>query len=390
MEPRDFVPPTAPPPTTGYSLGCGQGGGVCLISICILNHDYERFVSSAIESALAQTHPEVETVVVDDASTDGSRERIEKYAGHVRTVWRTERGGQAAAAWTALQAARGDVVIFLDADDALHPHICSRVASAFRKDPALALLQWRLRVVDAAGRPTGQVLPPRPGLLPSGDLRDHVLRVRSWYGQLTSGIAYAAWAARRVLPADLPAGEYGALDHWLNHLIPLLGPVRSLDDVGGDHRFHSGSLSTLAASGAGSAWPRRMIRLTTNTHDHVRRLAAELGRSCPEDARELPDPAFLGWELWSLREDPVGHPSPGDHRLHLTGRAVTAALRQPHFSWRHRAKRAVWLAAIGLLPRRAALATVRRWPPGGPPSSWVAADDEPVTVQLGSLTSPSS
>jgi len=208
------------------------------------------------------------------------------------------------------------------------------------------------------------VIPPRPGLMPSGDLSEHVLRVRNWYYQLASGTAYAAWATRRVLPAHLPEGEYHALDQWLNELLPLLGPVRSLDVIGGSRRVHSGSFSESPRSPA--EWPRRMIRLMSNSHEHVRVLAAELGRECPEDVRDFRDPAFFGWRLWSLTVDPEKHPFPDDRRSTMAVQGIKTSLTHPFFPWRHRMKRAAWFAVVGGLPRGAARRTVTRFHLDGP------------------------
>jgi hypothetical protein len=337
-----------------------------LITVCIANHNYGRYLAAAVETVLAQTYPRVELVVVDDGSTDESREVIERYADRLVARFQ-DHAGQAAAAWAGVEAASGDVIVFLDADDLLDPGICALVAEAFEHEPDLSLVQWRLRSIDIDGRPVGRLRPPRPGLLPSGDLSDHVLRVRNWQYQLTSGVAYARWVARRLLPASLPEGENGALDNWLNEQAPLLGPVRSLDQVGGSRRLHASNLTTLA--GSSSAWPRRMIRLTVNSHDRVHRLASELGRSYPEDARELPDPSFYGWLLWSLAADPELHPFPDDRRFPLARRGISAALRQPHFPLRHRLKRAMWFALVGTLPRRAARQVIEVYNPDGPPST---------------------
>ncbi len=326
-----------------------------LVSVCITNHDYGRYLGAAIESVLGQTYPRVELIVVDDRSTDDSRDVIDGYAGRLVPVLLEERAGQSAAGWAGVQAASGDVVIFLDADDLLDPHICAEVAYAFSREPELALVQWRLRRIDEEGNVLPRALPPRPGLLPSGDLSEHVLRVRNWYYQLTSGVAYAMWVARRILPADLPAGELHALDHWLNELAPLLGPIRSLDQIGSSHRTHDESFSeSFSARDEGTAaWSRRLLGLTLNTHQHVRRLAAERGLRCPERGEEVRDPAFLGWQLLSLALEPERHPFEGDSRLRLAARGVTASLLHPHFPWRHRLKRALWFAAVGTLPRPA-------------------------------------
>jgi glycosyltransferase involved in cell wall biosynthesis len=334
-----------------------------LVSVCILNHNYGRFLGAAIESVLEQTYTNVELLVVDDGSTDDSREVIERYGDRVRAHLQ-ERAGQAAAAWSGVQEARGEVIVFLDADDLLEPDICARIAEAFRLQPDLAMLQWRLGTIDAEGNSLGRELPPRAGILPSGDLSEHVLRVRNWYYQLTTGAAYATWALRRVLPAKLPAGEYHALDQWVNELVPLLGPVRSLDVIGGRHRVHGKNFSAFELSSAD--WPRRMIKLTLNTHHQVRSLAAELGRECPEDARDLRDPALLGWRLWSLTVDAEQHPFPEDRRPVIGAQGIVASLGHPHFPWRHRVKRAMWFALVAGLPPFIAQRVIARYPSDGP------------------------
>jgi glycosyltransferase involved in cell wall biosynthesis len=334
-----------------------------LISVCIANHNYGRFLPAAIGSVLGQTYSKVELIVVDDGSTDDSREVIRRYGGRLRSVFQ-ERGGQAAAGWAGIQAARGEVIVFLDADDTLDPQILARVASAFHEDPSLVIVQWRLGTIGVDGGTLPKVLPPRPGMLPSGDLSHHMLRVRDWHYQLTTGVAYAVWAVRRIMPPQLPEGEHHALDHWLNELVPLFGPVQSLADVGGARRVHDQNFSS--SLGRSAEWPQRMIRLTLNSHEHVRRFATELGRTCPADARALRDPAFLGWRLWSRTVDPEHHPLADDRRLSLGGRGMIAALTHPHFPWRYRVKLAAWFGVVAVLPRAAARRVIDVYTPNRP------------------------
>jgi glycosyltransferase involved in cell wall biosynthesis len=353
----------SPPGWRGQSVSLPHVPPNPLISVCITNHNYAQFLRDAIESVLAQSYPRVELVVVDDGSTDDSRRVIDRYGDRLVPIFRAQ-SGQAVAGWAGMQASSGDVIVFLDADDTLQPEICARVAHAFEREPDLTIVQWMLDTIDGDGRPLGRTLPRRPGLLPSGDLSGHLLRVRDWQYQLTSGVAYATWAARRILPADLPPGERHALDHWLNELAPLLGPIRSLDEVGGSHRVHGESFSGRKRSQAD--WSRRLITLTLNTHEHVRRLASELGHRCPEDARELRDPAFLGWRLVSLRIEPDRHPFPSDRRLIVAARGIAASVRHPHFPWPHRLKRVAWFAAVGTSPRAVARWITARYPANGP------------------------
>ncbi len=87
-----------------------------LVSIIINNYNYDRFLGEAIDSALNQTYPNIEVVVVDDGSTDCSREIIESYGDRIVTVLK-QNGGQASSLNAGVQAASGDILCFLDADD---------------------------------------------------------------------------------------------------------------------------------------------------------------------------------------------------------------------------------------------------------------------------------
>ncbi len=96
-----------------------------LVSIIIPCWNAEDCVGEAIESALAQTYPAVEVVVVDDGSTDGSLDVVKSFGKRVR--WKTgPNGGGCAARNRGLEMAKGDLVQFLDADDILFPNKLER------------------------------------------------------------------------------------------------------------------------------------------------------------------------------------------------------------------------------------------------------------------------
>jgi glycosyltransferase involved in cell wall biosynthesis len=92
-----------------------------LVSVVIPAYEAEEFLAEAIESALAQTYPEVETIVVDDCSPDRSGEIAAGYEGVV-LVEQQENRGVAAARNAGVAASTGTFVAFLDADDAMLPH----------------------------------------------------------------------------------------------------------------------------------------------------------------------------------------------------------------------------------------------------------------------------
>ncbi|MFL5578382.1 MAG: glycosyltransferase family 2 protein [Gemmatimonadaceae bacterium] len=101
-----------------------------LVSVVIPAFDAERWIGAAIESALAQTHPDVEVIVVDNGSTDGTVDVVGRMPG-VRLV-RCAIRGPSAARNAGLDAARGEFVQFLDADDLLAPDKVERQLAALR------------------------------------------------------------------------------------------------------------------------------------------------------------------------------------------------------------------------------------------------------------------
>jgi GT2 family glycosyltransferase len=91
-----------------------------LVSIGIPSFNSARWLGEAIESALAQTWPEKEVIVVDDGSTDESPDIARKFGSSVQLIVTENRGGNHARN-RALRAASGEWVQFLDADDYLEP-----------------------------------------------------------------------------------------------------------------------------------------------------------------------------------------------------------------------------------------------------------------------------
>src|SRR5260370_31944470 len=88
--------------------------GLALVSIIIPNYNYGRYLRIAIDSALAQTYAPVEVLVVDDGSTDNSREVIESYGDRIAPIVKAN-GGHGSALNAGDAASSGNTVTFLHA-----------------------------------------------------------------------------------------------------------------------------------------------------------------------------------------------------------------------------------------------------------------------------------
>src|SRR5437879_4319345 len=168
-----------------------------LASIIINNYNYARFLREAVESALNQTYQNTEVIVVDDGSTDSSREIISSYGDRIIPILKCN-GGQNSALNAGFSVGRGNVILFLDSDDVLLP-TAVEAASVALVDPDVVKVHWPWVEWDDSSRETGRIWWK---CLPSDDLRDLVLREGpdGMAGYLPSGNAYPRWFLESVFP----------------------------------------------------------------------------------------------------------------------------------------------------------------------------------------------
>ncbi|TWT17252.1 glycosyltransferase family 2 protein [Luteimonas marina] len=132
------------------------------VSVVMPLYNAERYLCRPIESVLAQSHGDLELVVVDDGSTDASADIVDGYARadtRVRLLRGGRNAGVAAARNRAIEAASGRYVAFLDSDDWWHPDKLARQLDALdAHDAAIAYASYQRVAED--GRQLGIVRPP--------------------------------------------------------------------------------------------------------------------------------------------------------------------------------------------------------------------------------------
>ena len=103
-----------------------------LVSAIVPTYNRAGIVGDAIDSILGQTYPHVEVIVVDDGSTDGTQSVLNRYGDRIRVITQ-ENAGAAAARNRGVEAARGDLLAFLDSDDLWLPRKLERQVTLLEK-----------------------------------------------------------------------------------------------------------------------------------------------------------------------------------------------------------------------------------------------------------------
>lgn len=126
-----------------------------VVSVVTPSLNQAQFLEATIRSVLEQTHPDVEYLVVDGGSTDGSADIIRRYAGRL-AHWVSEAdGGQADAVNKGWRRARGEILAYLNSDDLYFPDAVQRIVAYFAQHPDVDLVYGAYQLVDADGHEMG-------------------------------------------------------------------------------------------------------------------------------------------------------------------------------------------------------------------------------------------
>jgi glycosyltransferase involved in cell wall biosynthesis len=118
------------------------------ISTVIILYNLEKYIDDAMQSALRQTRPSDEIIVVDDCSTDGSADIVAKYGHRIIYIKQEKNIGNLRNVLSGLKAATGDIVAFLDADDVWMPEKLEAIEKEFLQDEEVVLVSHDFIEVD--------------------------------------------------------------------------------------------------------------------------------------------------------------------------------------------------------------------------------------------------
>ncbi len=202
-----------------------------LVSVIIGNYNYGCFLPQAIESVLSQTYQNFELIVVDDGSTDNSREIIKSYGERLVAIFQ-ENAGQGEAFNTGFAQSRGEIICFLDADDYFHKDKLAKVVTAFLNHPEWVQLSHCWTSVNREGLSIGR----GSTILSQGNVRNLLLQWGRYAMGITSGLAYRRTVLQQALP--IPTRKSAAADTYLTSVIPFFGEVGCINESLMFYRMH--------------------------------------------------------------------------------------------------------------------------------------------------------
>jgi len=124
--------------------------GLPKITVVTPSFNQGDFINVTLQSVLSQNYPNLEYIVLDGGSTDGTLDVLRRYDG--KLVWRSEKDrGQSDALNKGMRMATGEVVCFLNSDDLFEPGALLRVGQYFADHPQDSWLTGRCRTIDSKG-----------------------------------------------------------------------------------------------------------------------------------------------------------------------------------------------------------------------------------------------
>ncbi len=313
------------------------------VSIVINNYNYGKYLNDAIDSALNQTVPAREIVVVDDGSTDDSRAIIESYADLISPVFQ-ENGGQRKAYNSGFRVTSGDLILFLDADDILDSTVVEEISRAWKA--GASKLHFPLRVASSISDDRTLPIVPEDGL-PEGDLLPAMLSNGYYLSSPGSGNVYSRDFLKKILPMS-ESSRYCA-DTITIFSAPFYGNIIAIHQPLGIYRVHGGNGYTGTQTSS-----NEIQRFIENDFERIKLIAAESEKRGLEFKRNClnSDMHHIKLRLALLRLDPQIDPFGHVGVARLALRGIRAAVKRGRASTWRKLLFIAWFAVLAMAPTR--------------------------------------
>jgi glycosyltransferase involved in cell wall biosynthesis len=315
------------------------------LSVVIPNHNYANYVGIAIRSALEIRWPKVEVIVVDDGSTDNSLEVIRTFADRI-TIISQENAGQMPSCVNGFRRCTGDVVIFLDSDDALHPDAMTEIAAVWSE--TASKYQFQMRVIDAKGNPTGNILPQYFSHPSPKDIRKWVTTTGLYPTPPGSGNAYPRSIVDLIFSFKSDFVDR-APDSYLIAAAPVYGDVITIPKPLVDYRVHG--LNHGAHLHLDDSRFAREVDLTQRRHKFFTEVASSVGLPVAGGALNR-NMLFLCLRAASYSLRPDIHPITGESSIRIVAAGFKALGYPQGFSYSQRTSLFLWTLSVLFGPHR--------------------------------------
>ncbi|MET0386480.1 MAG: glycosyltransferase family A protein [Polyangiales bacterium] len=316
-----------------------------LLSVIVPNYNYATYLRACLDSAIALRYEPKEIIVVDDGSTDNSREIIREYeaAGKISAIYK-ENGGQPDAVNLGFERARGEMIYILDSDDVVFPHMLEQVLPLWTA--RTSKIQFSLESIDQHGQLLGSVFPNYHTPRSPAELRRSVITTGEYQSPPTSGNLYARSYLQHVLPVDRARFRFS--DGPLNAVAPLYGDVASFATPLGQYRMHTQNQWGRATFNPRSYTTalRHNIALDTFVIEHARELGIAIDAKLGDHA-----PWALQYRMASVCLNPNEHPTDETPR-DVARLGVTAVTLSGSLTLAQKAVMIAWFTGMAVAPAR--------------------------------------
>ncbi|MCB9450365.1 MAG: glycosyltransferase [Anaerolineaceae bacterium] len=240
-----------------------------LVSVIIPCYEQARFVAAAVASALSQTYPQVEVIVVDDGSTDDPETVLAAYSSSISLIQQQNRG-LAAARNAGFHHAQGEYLFFLDSDDQLFPDALARHVALLEDHPDYALSYSAWQQVSEDGREVYGIV--RPNI--SGHVLEPLLLRRFFFFASSTLVRRACLEQVGLFDESILWGEDADLWTRLAYAGFAFG---YLDEPLTRYRIHAKSMTAQVSLEQSASWTGLLDKFfaTPNLPEHLLALKGE-------------------------------------------------------------------------------------------------------------------